>query len=109
MKALFQIRKKENEPELVLNPSVFSEVDVIDLDFGEYLTLSLKIKVRKRCETIYDDTLTRMLEDTGLAHHWNVEVRFLWIDLHDKTVLLHLHIPKLLDNLDRELLGLPLE
>lgn len=109
MKVLFQIRKKENGTELVLNPRFFESVDVIDLDCDSTIAISLRIKVRKAMETIYGNTLIYMIDKIGLAHDWNVEVRFLWIDFFEKKVVVHLRIPKLLDNLDRELLGLPLE
>jgi len=109
MKALFQIKRKGDLTQIIMNPKVFSKIDVIDDENLERIYVSIRIKIRKRRETIYDDTLTQMVEESGLAHRWNVNVNFLWIDFYEKTVVLHLGIDRALDNLDRELLGLPLQ
>ena len=109
MKSLFQIKRKGDLTQIILNSKVFSDVDVIDDENLEQIYVSLRIRVRKRREIIYDDTLTQMIEESGLAHRWNVNVSFLWIDFYEKTVVLHLGIDRALDNLDRELLGLPLQ
>jgi len=99
-----KVHVEKDEVELFFNPEVVEKIDVIE--GYENLYVSIRIKTKEFPGTIYNDTFPKIFHKNGLAFMWNMTTKFLWIDLREGTLVLHVSIPMLLNGADKALLGL---